>query len=283
MITLQPPSSILMGMPGSGKSYAIATYLKAGIETFILGTEPGFIDTVLDACRAGGISTDRLHWHSLSASTPSWAALEDVAAKVNAMSYESLSLLKDGIGKREMRGWMALLHACKDFPDDRTGQRFGDVTTWDDTRAFVIDSLSGVNDFAREHTAGFKPNLHPGEWGTAMELERNLIRKLVSDRGSYFTLITHLDRSVDEVTQSTTISVAALGNKLGPKLPKDFSEVILAQRPRKPGDPFTWRTIDAQADVKNRALPIADALPADFGQIVRVHEARKAALKGGTS
>lgn len=267
-----------MGMPGSGKSYSIATYLKAGIETFVIGTEPGFIDTVLDACRAGNISTDRLHWHALTAETPSWASLEDVAAKVNAMSYETLASLKDGIAKREMKGWMALLHTCKNFIDDRTGTAFGDVTEWDDTRALVIDSLSGVNDFAREHTAGFKPNLHPGEWGTAMELERNLIRKLVSDRGSYFTLITHLDRSIDEVTQATTVTVAALGNKLGPKLPKDFSEVILAKRPGKLGDPFTWTTIDAQADVKNRALPISTTLAPDFGQIVRIHEARKAAL-----
>jgi len=276
-----------MGMPGSGKSYALSTLLAAGLEVFILGTEAGFIDTVLDACAARKIDTAHLHWHALTNAAPSWDALETVGKTTAAMSYESLAAIKDGIAKREMKGWMSLLHACRDFPDDRTGQRFGDVTTWGPERAFVIDSLSGINDVAREHVTGYKPNLHPGEWGTAQELERNLIRKLVVDRRCFFVLTAHLDRTVDEVTQRPLITVAALGSKLGPKLPKDFSEVVLAVRPGKANEPFTWSTLEANADTKNRSLPIGAGLPADFRPVVDAYrkrltesQAKPAALAG---
>lgn len=277
MTAIQPPSVLLMGMPGTGKSYSLSTLLKAGLHVAILGTEAGFIDTVLDACATRKIPLDNLHWHALQNAAPSWDALEQVGKTTAAMSYESLASLKDGIAKREMKGWMALLHACRDFPDDKTGTKLGDVTEWGPDWCFVIDSLSGVNDLAREHVTGYKPNLHPGEWATAQELERNLIRKLVVDRKCFFVLITHLDRTVDEVTQTPLITVAALGSKLGPKIPKDFSEVVQTKRPGKAGDPFTWSTLEANADVKNRALPIQAGLPADFTPIVDAYRRRIAA------
>lgn len=281
MTTLQPPSILLMGRPGSGKSYSLHTLLRAGLEVFILGTEPGFIDTVLDACAATGTPTDRLHWHQLEAATPGFDALKKVAEMVAVSSYQTLADLKDGIAKREMKGWMNLLHAIKDFPDDRTGTRFGDVTDWGPDRAFVIDSLSGVNELAKQLTVGFKPNLHQGEWGTAMEVEWQLLRELVSNRKCFFVLTCHQDRTIDDVTQQTNVTVAALGNKLGPKIPKEFSEVVVTKRPQKTGDAFVWSTIEPNTDTKNRALPVSATLPADFGPIVAAYKKRAAAATQG--
>ena len=104
MTIIQPPSILLMGMPGSGKSYSLSTLLQAGLEVFILGTEAGFIDTVLDACAARGISTSGLHWHALQNAAPSWDALETVGKTTAAMSYEALAGLKDGVaGEAESR------------------------------------------------------------------------------------------------------------------------------------------------------------------------------------
>lgn len=272
-----------MGRPGSGKSDSLHTLLRAGLEVFILGTEPGFIDTVLDACIRTGTPTDKLHWHQLEAATPGLKALEEVANKVSAMSYQSLADLKDGIAKRDMRGWMNLLHALKDFPDDRTGTKYGDVTEWGPERAFCIDSLSGMNEMAKQHTVGFKPNLHPGEWGTAMELEWQLLRELLSNRKCFFVLTCHQDRTIDEVSQATTITVSALGNKLGPKIPKEFSEVVVTKRPQKAGDPFLWSTVEANTDTKNRALAVSDKLPPDFGPIVAAYKRRAAAAGSPTN
>jgi hypothetical protein len=268
---IQPPSFLLMGPPGTGKTYAIPTMMLAGIDVFVIGTEPNFVDTLLDSVRAQNAPIERLHYHSLVAMAPSWKAQLDIAHKVNNMSYADLADLKSGVGKTEMKGWTDLLNTCINFKDDRTGKEYGDVTEWGPDRCLVIDSLSGMNQMAREYVSGYKPNLHPGEWGIAMELERNLIYMLCANRHGYFVLISHIDRSIDELTQTQRITVSALGNKLGPKIPQFFSEVILAKRE---GDKFLWSTKELNVDVKNRALPIRNDLPPSFVSSVEVFKRR---------
>lgn len=268
---LSPPSVLLMGPSGTGKTYSISTALAAGLEVFFLGTEPNSTDSLLDSVKRRGLPMDKLHWHQLDIPAPSWQALMDNATMVKQMSYESLSKLQQGIGKQYMQHWMEMLNSLQNFPDDRSGQTFGDVVNWADDRMLVIDSLSGMNKMAREYTVGLKPTLHQGEWGTAMQLEENIIYKLANDRHCFFTLIAHIDREVDEVQGGTKITVSALGRKLAPQLIKYFSEVVLA---RKEGNQFYWSTSEASTDVKNRALPINDKLLPDFTPIVRAHQER---------
>jgi len=194
------------------------------------------------------------------------------------MSYAALADQKSGIAKPKMDQWMNLLLSCKDFVDDRTGEHYGDVTEWGPDRALVIDSLSGLNKMAREYTVGLKPSLHQGEWGVAMSLEEGLIWQLTSNRRCFFVLTAHLDRNIDEITQQTKLMVKALGNKLAPDIPKNFSEVVLARRGTDKL-PFTWSTADVTATVKNRALTVSNELSPTFVPIVRAHERRLAAMK----
>jgi hypothetical protein len=60
---------------------------------------------------------------------------------------------------------------------------------------------------------------------------------------------------------------------LAPKIPRFFSEVILA---RRSAEGFTWSTASNDADLKNRALPVSSKLVPDFTPIVDAYKRRVA-------
>jgi hypothetical protein len=122
------------------------------------------------------------------------------------------------------------------------------------------------------NTVGSKPAPAPGEWGTAMDFEEKLINKLAADLQCFFLLTAHIDRGVDEASQTTQIVPAAIGSKLGPKIGRFFSEVVFARRVK---DQFFWSTSETMVATKNRALGISDTLPPDFKALVLAHERRK--------
>jgi hypothetical protein len=265
-----------MGPTGSGKTTSLATYAKAGIETFVMITEPTGVDSLLDAWDREKLDINLLHWCIIPPTSAGWGALKDMGIRINAMSYSDLALLKSGIGKDQMKQYPKLLANMEDFNCHRTGRRFGDITTWGNDRAFCLDSLSGLSLITLQHTVGFKPAPHQGEWGIAMSAVEQLILKISSDCQCYFTLIAHIEKEPDEITGMARVSVSTLGRKLAPKIPKFFSEVV---RTRKdPTGKFLWATIDSEADLKNRALTSSQSLPQDFGQIVSVYRKRLKAL-----
>lgn len=280
---VQPPSVLLMGAQGSGKTTSLATFLDAGVELFVIGTEPNAADSLLDAVRGDSASgrpphgsISQVHFHAVAPAPAGWDEMIEVASTVQKNTYEQLAGIKTGIGKAKLTHWLDLLNACKDFPDDLSGKRFGDVTEWGSDRALVIDSLSGLNVMARQFTVGLKPNMAQGEWGTAMELEGGLIRKLTADRRCFFVLIAHLDRNIDDASQSTKLMPAALGNKLAGPMSKDFSEIVLSKKnvSQTGAVTFTWSTADPSADLKNRALGSSTALPPSFVPLVEAHRKR---------
>lgn len=282
VLTLKAPSTCLIGEPGSGKTHSLITLLEAGIEVFIVVTDPNGLDTILDQVQKhkdGAALMLKLHWTIVSPVSPGWKALREMGTTVGALGYEDIAKLKQGIGKAHMSTFSTLIESFANFVDDRTGQSFGDVTTWDDSRALVIDSLSGINKIMKDHTVGYKPSLHQGEWGIAMNLEEQLIFTLASDLQCYFVVCAHLDKVPNEVTGVPSISIAALGNKLGPQLVKLFSEVVHTKRE---GPAFFWSTSEMNMAVKNRALPINAKLPPSFLPIVEAHLRRKAAISAST-
>lgn len=271
---LQAPSILLMGAAGAGKSSSIATLIKAGIEVFAIMTEPNGADSVIDALKRLNLPIEKFHWRSITPVPAGWKSLRTMATSIKMLTYEALSGIKSGIEKPAMNQIEELLNHVENFVDERTGQSYGDVTTWDDTRAFAVDSLSGINLMSWLMTVGYKPAAHQGEWGVAMNFEEQLILKMTSDCYCYFLLTAHIDRESDEITGGSRIMAAALGRKLAPKISRFFSEVILARRGGG-STPFTWSTADANADLKNRALPVGDNLQPDFAPIVAAHNRRK--------
>jgi hypothetical protein len=271
----EAPTSLIIGPAGSGKTSSLATYGLAGIETFVLFTEPRGVESLLDSITRLKAPLELFHWHTVTAPPAGWDALTKMATTIRAMSYEDVAKLKQGVEKIKMTQLEELLRTLANFHCDRTNKDFGDVTSWTDSRALCVDSLSGLNDLAWLTTVGYKPTAHEGEWGMAMNLEKQLISKLTADCQCYFTLTGHIDREPDLITGASRVTAAALGRKLAPQLTKMFGEVVRTSR-RPTG--FFWSTLDTEADLKNRSLPVASDLSPDFSVIVSAHKGRKKQL-----
>lgn len=287
-MTLQAPHTLLMAPAGAGKTTSLVTLALAGIDVFVIVTEPTGVDSLLDAWErhglpldggkdlGGGIKSGALHYSRITPAAAGWSALKDMGVRINNMSYKDLSELKSGIGKDQMKQYPKLLQQCENFQCERTGDLFGDVTTWDASRALVFDSLSGVSLIILQHTVGFKPSPHQGEWGIAMSAVEMLVLKLSSDCNCFFVLTAHIEKEPDEITGMAKVAVSTLGRKLAPKLPRFFSEVVRARKDG--GGKFLWATQDSEADLKNRALPSSANLEPSFKPIVEAYRRRVAAL-----
>lgn len=282
-IILQPPSVLLQGASGSGKTSAIVTALAAGLNVFVIGTEPGFVDSLIDRARELKLPLSNLHWMSVLPATEGWEALDEMVSKIGSLDFEGISKIK-GIGKDKTRvPAQKFLAALKDFRCERTGESFGSFTLWDDTCLLCIDSLSGLSTISWYLTVGNKPTGAPGEWNIAMNFIEALLMKINSDRQCYFCLTAHVEKEMDEITGVQRVMTSTLGRKLAPKIPRFFSEVVYAQRGGNP--PFRWSTIDATADLKNRILPVSNILQPSFVPVIEGHRKRLALIgaSNGTS
>lgn len=279
---LQPPSVLLAGPSGSGKTSAIATQLLYGLEVFVITTEAGGVESLLDSCERLRTPIDNLHWATCQPRATGWMELEDMITKISIMDQKGLADVRD-MGKAAFRAsGMAFLNALKNFTCERTGECFGDFTTWDDSRSLNIDSLTGWSAIAWGVTVGYKPTANPGEWGIAQNFIANMLKKINNDRRCFFNLTAHIEKENDELIGVKRVMVSTIGAKLAPKIPTEFSELVKCSRgvDAKGNPDFSWSTLDAQMDLKNRALPINSKLPADFGPIIAAHRRRKTLAQG---
>lgn len=274
-----PPAVLLMGPPGTGKTDSLLTLVEAGLELFVLVTEPRGVESLIDSCMRRKLDIEKLHWSYVAPTSGTWKGLKEMAQKVSGMGYKDLSELKSGIGKELNNQWIVMLNQIANFKCERTGKEYGDVTEFGPDRAFSIDSLSGLNEMAKQITVGFKPAIHQGEWGVAMEMLNSFCIKMSADCKCTFVLTAHIERNQDIITGGSKIMVGALGQKLAPKLPRFYSEVILTQFD---GTKYNWSTKSSVAELKKRTLPISDNLAPTFVPIVDSYRARLKAVSAGT-
>lgn len=250
---------LLMGGSGTGKTYSLRT-LPESVTGFALFTEPG-MRTVSD------IPCDRLHWRYVPAASIGFDQMLKNAQLINRNSFESLTKMKDGIAKDQHGQFMQMLAAMNDFTCDRCGQNFGSVTTWSTDRMLFIDSLSGLNIMAMDLIVGAKPVKAPGEWGVAMDTLERFINQVCFSLACHAVLVAHLDREVDEINGGTTLTAAALGKKLAPKIPRFFDDCVLAVRDK---DKFSWSTTEPRVDLKARNLPLKSGLRPSWSDYVEL-------------
>lgn len=255
--TLMAPNTLLEGSVGSGKTYCLRTLVDSGIEVFVLQTEPS---EILD-----DLPRDKCHLHYVPPMKADWKAMRTMAKNINTMSYESLLKMSDP-NRSKHQQWIEVLNCIENFTDTRTGEQFGDVTTWDINRAFVIDSLTGLSKMAMSLVVGGRPTPAQADWGMAMAQIEGLIDTLCTNTQCWFVLTAHLEPERDEVTGTVSMMPATLGRKLPPKLPRFFSDVIHCHRA---GTEFYWSTATHNVDTKARNLPIAQKLQPDFAQILK--------------
>lgn len=277
-IRLQPPGTLLTGPTGTGKTSAIATMVKAGIETFVVITEPDGAASLIDACDRIGAPIDKLHWREALPGGAGWAQMEDMVSKINSMNQQQLADQKD-MGKSSFRDpAMRFLQSFQNFQCDRTGAQYGSPTDWDATRCLVVDSLTGWCLIAWGATVGYKPTANPGEWGIAQNFVYNMLTKINCDRKCYFVLTSHIEKEMDELSGVKKLMVSAIGAKLAPKIPPFFSEVVKCYRDDKGA--YLWSTYDNGMDLKARALPNRAGIVPDFRLVIDAYQ-RRLKLAGG--
>ena len=257
--TIPGSNTLLLGATGSGKTYSLRSFASAGVQTFILFTEPG-MRTVSDIPCSDGI-----HWRYISPATASFTDMASAADKVNkAFDLEALTKQKNW-DKQKYRQWMDVLTTMNEFVCDRCGVNYGGVDSWQTDRCLAIDSLSGLNLMAMDFVAGPKPVKAPADWGTAMAQLEGFLNRMCSGTQCHFVLTAHLERERDEISGGVQLMASTLGQKLAPKIPRYFDDVILCRRTEAT---FTWSTAANNVDVKARNLPISDKLSPSFGDLL---------------
>lgn len=273
--SLSGPKVLLEGPSGTGKTYALGKLVewaeKNQIEVFVLFTENG-LETLLGYWVDKGHNVPgNLHYHSTLTKPLGLKNLMDAADKVGKLTYEMVTKMVDPNRSGENNAFLKILAACSDFPDDRTGTRFGPVDSWGVDKIFVIDSLSELSNACMKMVIGSKPTASQPDYGVAQNNLMNFMRLFTQGLACTAVMTAHIDRQTDEITGGVKLMTKSIGKALAGDIPQLFSDVIYTVRE---GTNFYWDTAAASVDTKTRNLPIASKQSPDFGLIMEKWKAR---------
>lgn len=267
---LAGPKIILEGPSGSGKTYALGTLVDWAArqtpqrEVFVLFTENG-LETLLGYWRDRKLAVPpNLRWHVVKTPALPLSALIDGAKKAGLMNYESLTKSVDP-DRAKNNPWEKLLTVLTDFPDDRTGQKFGNIGEWANSRILVNDSLSETSNACFRMQVGNKPVASQPDYQVAQQNLINWLRFMAQSLECTFVLTAHVQRQSNEVTGTVQLMTKAIGKALGDEIPQLFSETIYTVRD---GTNWYWDTAAFGVDTKTRYLPIQSKIKPDFAQIM---------------
>lgn len=268
---LTGPKELLMGPAGTGKTHALGTMVDWAAankkEVFALFTENG-LETLTGYWADRNIPIPEcLHWHQALTKPIGLNSLISAADQVGKLSYESITKMIDPNRGGDNNSFWKILKSCSDFPDDRTGKKFGAIDSWGPDRILIIDSLSELSNACMKMQIGNKPTASQPDYGVAQNNLMNFLRLCTQGIPCTFVLTAHVDRETDQVTQSTKIMVKAIGKALAAEIPPLFSDVIYTVRE---GADFYWDTAAYGVDTKTRSLGYRSKIKPDFGQIMNM-------------
>ena len=264
-------NALLMGPAGTGKTHAIGTLVDSGLEVFFLAIETGIESLSGYFTDQGKAIPPNLHWHLLEAPRAGFDTLMESAKRVNTLTFEVMCKANDP-KRSDYDQCYKLLSSLNNFVDDRTGQSYGDVSTWGTDRVLVIDGLSGMATAYMDNVVGGRPAIGLQDWLVAQRELTKVLRMICDWCRCHFVLIGHVERETDPVSGATKIMVSSLGKSLSPKIPAIFSDVILTVRE---GSKWYWDTSSSLADLKTRNLPIATNIKPDFRLILEKWKSRQ--------
>lgn len=262
---------LLEGPTGTGKTHSLGTLIDLGVETFVLFLESGNESLLGYYTDAGKLIPPNLHWHSLALAQPGgFGRMAQNASLIASSTYEALCKIQD-MTRAQNNPFEKLLKVLSNFEDQRTGKTFGPVDTWGPDRVIVIDGLTGLSNFAFAMQVGLRPTAAKNDYGVAQKPIEQLIRYMCDGCKCHFVLISHVERETDEVIGGSKITVSTVGQKLAPKIPAMFSDVILTVRN---GTSWSWSTANPQADLKTRNLAYSEKLEPSFKHIFSKWQSR---------
>ena len=262
------PKVTLMGLGGTGKTYALGTLAewaeRNGFELAILFTEQG-LESFLGYFRDKGKEPPAcVYWHQQTTRPISLKALMQTADSVGKLSYEALAKSVDSNRGGANNAFYAILGSCANFVDDRTGKSLGSVDSFPHNRIFAMDSLTETANAAMKMQIGARPMASPGDYGVAQNSLMNFLRLCTQGIVCPFVMTAHVDREQDPVTQATKIMIKAIGKALATEIPTLFSEIIYTTRE---ADKFYWDTAAYGVDTKTRSLGIKSKIEPNFALI----------------
>ena len=189
--TLPGFNVLLMGPSGTGKTHSIGTLVDTGVDVFYLALESGMESLM-------GYWTDRglpipanLHWHKLAAPTASFDQMITNAKNINTLNLDSLAKMTDP-NKSKHNQFVSLLEALNNFPDDRTGETYGPVNEWDQSKFLIIDGATGIATCAMALVIGGKAVRNQSDWGIAQDQIVKIVRMLCDNCKCHFILLAHV-------------------------------------------------------------------------------------------
>ena len=264
---LKGSNTALIGPAGTGKTFSLRSLAQ------VEGLRPVVLFTENSADRISDLPSFK--WATVMPSSGSFSELWDVAKLVNTSSFKQLAAYSEGVNKQNYQRFMDLLVMLNSFVDVRSKENLGPADSWGPDTVLIIDGWSNINTMAMQLTVGAKPNPSEGEWGMAMQQCFNLMLLLTTGLKCHLIMIAHIEPELDPTTNLTVNMMSSLGRKLAPKLPKMFSDVILARRVGN-GTEYDWSNTDLSAQTKAGLLPPTPSMTPSF---VPLFEAWKA--KGG--
>lgn len=274
------PKILIQGDSGSGKTSDLATIVEWGarqtpmVEVFILFTENG-LETLLGWWKDPPVGLDgkpirpakevplNLHWHVVEGGALSLKALTDAAQKVGLLSYKAITEMVDP-DRGSNNPYYKVLQALSDFPDDRTGKKFGNIGGWGADKVLAIDSLSELANACMKMVIGNKPTASQPDYGVAQNNLMNLLRYFTQGFKPTFVITAHLQRQQNELTGGVQLMTKAIGKAMADDIPQLFSEVLYAV---KEGTQYYWDTAAVGVSNKTRYLPPGKR-PKDLGYIM---------------
>lgn len=266
------PKILLMGMEGSGKTDSIRTLIEAGLKVFVVFSEPG-MEVLLDPTRGRKVYTcaDGLHWKFVPVASPTFQDFMQMSDLINKFSFEALANLAP-MNQSRFRAFYDIMGAMSNLHCERCGQKFGpaDALPYNEW-AVVNDSLTSISKAALYLHIGTKPGVHKGEYGICMGHIERYIDKFVNDMPCLGLMTAHIDSEPNPITGGMENMVATLGQKLAPKIPRPFSDVLLA---RREVDKFYWSSTTSNHRLKTRNFDFSAQIPPTFVPLVQKWHAR---------
>lgn len=255
--------TILMGLPGAGKTSSIPSLLKMGFKVYCAFTEPGVgaLNKAMTLWKLSDEERSRLFFAFIKPGVDTFKILKEGATSVmNATEFGKI----DGGSRAKYNQLIQLMNLLENFKD-HNGVEHGAVSDFDTTSVLVIDGLSGLNKMCMDLVVGPKPTKTLQDWGVAID-QLDKFQQQGANLRCPFILLSHCAMEQEEVTGKILVTLKALGRQLGPSMTFWYNDFIYAKQGADAK--FFWSTVDKNCQLKATYLPHNAELPADFRPLV---------------